>query len=286
MLIAACLAWCALAGVGMGDEVRAGQAERPAASAPRPPTTRLSDKVLADLDADEFDVRHLATRRLLADETITIEALADAYARAQTLEQRQRLLDVFRHQYLRLAMIAVAVPKAAGGIGASLDSLTAEDTGALKTPVVRVSGVFPGFPSYAALEHGDMVTAVDGKPLADAQTSEEVFARFRQGVQGRGAGQRIAMTLVRGGKTIEVKVELVSILALTAMYDSATRTLREPFQGLMEKTEEQLRSHRPGNPPPVLDQTAFVRALTRAMTVTAALQPMDKMDGVVPPGDE
>ena len=74
---------------------------------------------------------------------------------------------------------------------------------AFNGPGVRLGGVTPGSPADAAgLKEGDVITKLDGKDVADLRA----FSEFLRGAK---AGQVVAVTLLRDGKTIESRVTLV-----------------------------------------------------------------------------
>src|SRR3712207_405945 len=57
---------------------------------------------LEQLNDSDHAVREAATRRLLRDETLALDALRELYGRAESPEQRHRLIDVLRHHAIRL----------------------------------------------------------------------------------------------------------------------------------------------------------------------------------------
>jgi membrane-associated protease RseP (regulator of RpoE activity) len=70
-------------------------------------------------------------------------------------------------------------------------------------PGVRLSGVTPGSPAaMAGMKEGDVITRLDGKDIQDLRA----FSEF---LRGAVAGQSVAVTLLRDGKTLDIRVTLV-----------------------------------------------------------------------------
>jgi len=82
-------------------------------------------------------------------------------------------------------------------IGVRGRDVTADDVAQHKLPArsgVFVAGVDPGSPAAkAGLKAGDLITAVDGRPVAD-------MVQFFRQMLPKEVGQRVALTILRGGK--------------------------------------------------------------------------------------
>jgi serine protease Do len=94
---------------------------------------------------------------------------------------------------------------ARGWLGVSIQDVDQELVGALKLPVTRgilISDVRAGAPAArAGLRRGDVVTKVDGRAI-------ETTGQFRNQVAAAGAGRKVALEVVREGKTVGMTAEL------------------------------------------------------------------------------
>ncbi len=113
-------------------------------------------------------------------------------------------------------------------IGVSVQSVTPDMAAALKLPRpmgVLVNGLYPGGPAEkAGLRIGDIVTAVEGRPIAD-----DAALRFRLATLA--VGKRAALEVLRDGRPRQVEVPLI------APPEDPPRDLteiggRNPFSGL------------------------------------------------------
>ena len=137
----------------------------PEVSATRPatiPTGMIAASDLADLDNDHYAIRQLASRRLLADNSLSLDSIAQGYAAATTLEQKHRLMEVARHHFIRTIRREVFAGEPLGSIGISIASVPAGSEPGLGKPAIRVLATLPGFPAYPLLQSGDLITAVNG----------------------------------------------------------------------------------------------------------------------------
>jgi putative serine protease PepD len=74
---------------------------------------------------------------------------------------------------------------------------------AFEGPGVRVGGLVAGSPAEkAAIQEGDVITALDGKVVANLQAFSAMLAGFTP-------GQTVKATVVRQGKELTVAVTLV-----------------------------------------------------------------------------
>jgi hypothetical protein len=213
---------------------------------------------LNDLDSDDYKVREAATHRLLADNTLSVRDVRHLYARAATDEQRQRLLVVARHHFLRQvardkAVKAEKVPNLedakAGALGVHTDAVTAEELPELKVPAIRVTQRLAGFPAFAALKRDDLIIAVNGVNLSVnnlngpfagrligpdtiGNRARNIANRFSDLVKRHPAGTEIHFTVVRDRKTIRVDVTLANLNALDEMYQQVFDDIFAPQHGL------------------------------------------------------
>jgi Do/DeqQ family serine protease len=112
-------------------------------------------------------------------------------------------------------------------LGVRSDSVTREiarDLGLAKSGGVLISRVSPASPAAEArLEPGDVITAVDGQPVADNPDLQ-----YRLAV--RGVGQRVRLTIVRQGREATVDVALRAAPDNQAN-DARNITGQNPLQG-------------------------------------------------------
>ena len=94
---------------------------------------------------------------------------------------------------------------ARGWLGVSIQDVDQELVGALKLPVSRgilISDVRAGAPAArAGLRRGDVVTKVDGHVV-------ETTGQFRNQIAAAGSGRKVAIEVLREGKTVNLTAEL------------------------------------------------------------------------------
>lgn len=204
--------------------------------------------VLGQLNEPDYAAREDATRRLLQDQTIPLDDLRALYSRAETPEQRHRVMDVFRHHALRtMRERSFDETDAAPAVGFSHEVLPAGSMPGIDGPAIHVSATLPGFPAHAFLESGDLIVSVDEQPLPD----EVVTERFTQVLQRYRAGQMITLGVVRRGERLRMQLRLAGMDALEQIYaDNSPPSLRPPF--LQQWTAMQTRLLAEVLPPPVL----------------------------------
>jgi hypothetical protein len=94
-------------------------------------------------------------------------------------------------------------PAAPAGAGRRVSLGTVPDF-AFEGPGVRVSSVLAGSPAEAAgIRPGDVVVALDGRPVADLKA-------YSEALKARQAGDGVSIRLQRGSEALEVKAVLVT----------------------------------------------------------------------------
>ncbi len=174
---------------------------------------------LSALGDAEYDKRHAATKKLLADVKITRGDIAAAYRQATSAEQKQRLLTIGRHHVLRLMRQEKDAESRLGALGLRHEPVNAEDLPDVKQPAVRVRRTLPGFPAHAVLEAGDLILAVDGNFFQPNITNEQISTQFGDWIQRVVPGKTTKLTIMRGGKQIEAQTVVASLDALRMMFD-------------------------------------------------------------------
>lgn len=184
------------------------------------------EDTLADLDSPSYETRQRATEALLRDDTLTLDDVAELYARAESIEQRHRLLAVGRHHFLVALQAELFPPPGSGAIGMSHETVRVGDIAGLDTPAVHVLRTLPGFPAYARLRVDDLIVAYEGRPLPD----DLAATGFTPLIEGKSRGDTIELTILRDDQRQTLRFELASASALSALFDSGTLDLRPPFR--------------------------------------------------------
>lgn len=197
-------------------------------------TLASGDISVADLaalgDAD-YARRHEAMRRLLADESLSTAQIARAFHKAESVEQKHRLMSLARHHLLREARnrdfpmaAAVGFQNIPGALGLTHGPVTSEELPQLNQSGVRVRRTLPGFPAHAALEVGDLVLAIENNPIPAGFTADQISRHFGDAIQMVAAGDTVKLQVQRDGKVIDVKVRLAPHAALGGMYQPELRS--------------------------------------------------------------
>ncbi|MBI1338387.1 MAG: hypothetical protein GC164_15705 [Phycisphaera sp.] len=169
---------------------------------------------LSDLGSAEYSVRQSATRRMLADESLTREALRELYSRATSAEQRQRLLSIAHHVVVRDELAKRVQPGDKGAVGIVPIGLSKEELPELGRAAVGVASVFEGFPAYESLEVGDILLGANGKALGNNDNALLIQQEFVELIQDTPAGGKVIFQTLRDGKVRNITVRLAPLLSL------------------------------------------------------------------------
>lgn len=196
-----------------------------------PAQAQISAGDLAALGDADYAKRHAATRKLLADETVTPLKIADVFPKAESVEQKHRLMTIARHHLLRLARqrdypisplaAAQGVP---GALGLTHGPVTSDELPQLKQSAVRVRRTLPGFPAHAVLEAGDLILEVAGNAIPAGLSSDRISNHFGDAIRMIPAGQSVPLKIQRNGQLVDVKVTLGPLDALSGMYRPELRS--------------------------------------------------------------
>jgi len=209
------------------------------------------DAWLEQLDHESFEVRERATGELIRDGSVRLSRLLEAYDRATTTEQRFRLREAIRHHVVAELVVERFPAEGPGSIGILPIGVPANDLAGLNRTAVRVATVFAGFPAYTVLERGDLILAVEGRSIPQAETREEVASAFASLIKERRAGERIMLTVIgRDGRRREVSLTLANLQALREMYLPDGRSLRPGFRDAWRAMRRRLADRTPE--PPVI----------------------------------
>ena len=109
-----------------------------------------------------------------------------------------------------------------GWLGVMIQTLNRELADAMKLSTQRgviVSGIEPDSPAAkAGLQRGDVIVALDGKPLHSV-------GRLRSWIASRGSGAKISLRLLRDNKTMEIPVALGELPDQVARLGASQGTL-------------------------------------------------------------
>ena len=199
---------------------------------PEPPANAapLPEAILSDLNADTYAARESATRKLLADDGIDPQAVADLYAKATTPEQRNRLIDAARHHFIRRLRLQLFPGARLGALGVIQSAMAADQLPKIGRPAARVVATLPGFPAYVVLSAGDLVLAVNDEGLPPNLSPEETSAHFGRMIIDHRQDSVITLTVWRDERTIQVPVRLASSDAIRNMFEPSNQRLLPQYR--------------------------------------------------------
>ncbi|MEM8737184.1 MAG: PDZ domain-containing protein [Planctomycetota bacterium] len=191
------------------------------------------EAVVAELEHPDYEVRQLATDRLLVDETLTPADFAALAEAAGSPESRHRLLGVARHHTLRRLRRQVFPADGPASLGVSqptVQNVNRDPNAATQVVILRV---LPGFPAHGRLRPYDRVVALDGQAF-----HESPGMLFSDHIRRYRAGQEVRLTVKRGGETLDVVTPLANSTALVAMYVQPRLDLAPAFQRAWDRARE------------------------------------------------
>ncbi|MAE65387.1 MAG: hypothetical protein CMJ18_14035 [Phycisphaeraceae bacterium] len=195
---------------------------------------RLAGQLEA-LGSEKYEARTEATVRLLADTSISEDTIVQMYARATSVEQRERLLDIARHHLLRRLRIKLSPGSEDGSIGIYPAPMPRQALRKLRQPAIQVRRTLPGFPAYERLQAGDLILEIDGRRLGQKANGPDLSIQFVQMIKAKKAGRRIRLSILRYDQPKTVIVELAGRSALEAIYPEHRMIMRargQPLPGL------------------------------------------------------
>lgn len=169
-------------------------------------------RLVRDLGSPAYEAREAASEAIDQDIDLDLR-LVEAELRRSTLdlEQRQRLEALARQMFLR-------APRGALGVQFGTE---VEGGAQIQSTVIE-----EGFTAHEVLRPGDIITSVDGVAIASQDD-------MRSEILSRDAGQRMTLSVRRGGETIVVDVTLGPFSALRnasapqGAFEAAWRLRRE-----------------------------------------------------------
>ncbi len=145
------------------------------------------DGLLRDLNDDAFAVRERASALIAGDLSVPLDEIARALARPDlSPEQSARLAAAGEARF-------VNAPHAALGTSFQASFGT--------SPQVVIGRPQPGWDAARVLQPGDVIRAADGVVIDD-------FEQFRAILTAHDPGEAMALNILRGGRSIEVRVTL------------------------------------------------------------------------------
>lgn len=90
------------------------------------------------------------------------------------------------------------------------------------TTIDTVTSTISGTPASGALQHGDVITAVDGKPVNCHETALSM-------IRSKSPGQSVSLTITRGGKRREVTLRTVSYQGQPSIGVNVVESFSFPF---------------------------------------------------------
>ena len=245
-----------------------------------PPLREVSAALIDRLDDPSWEVREAASEELLTGADGLPAAIAAALPDAEGRpEVRARLIEALHHHFVReFRGIRAAAPGAEppglleqagraalrgrdpGSLGVSHQAFPPGSLPGVGAPSIAVVRTLPGFPAHGRLRPGDLITGLDGRPVAwpepvipdadarrrrrvapargrVAQQAAAAAAAFSAAVKDAGAGSSVRLRVLRGGRTLEVPVTLARAEDLRRLYPSglsarAEAAWRERLAGL------------------------------------------------------
>jgi hypothetical protein len=230
-----CGIWPSLA---IAQQTPTTQPSRASATKGASPVTEAQRATLRDLGGPSYTMREQAMATMLADESLTPEAIVELFTQTSSPEQRTRLRQVAQHHVIRrLWNQLVKNRSGTGSLGVIQQSVSDVDPNAnadappapdKSRGAVRVVRTLPGFPGAVYLRPGDVITAVNGTKLAEAANGRDLQESFRDLVIRSKAGATLRLTVTRENRETELAVQLAPAEALQAVYGRTGLMLLEP----------------------------------------------------------
>jgi len=178
--------------------------------------------------------REEATRTLLADTDLTLERIDQLRTVATTPEQQQRLSRLAEHHLIREMWQSARIDNQPPHLGICVEAVLPEMDHRLATPAVHVRAVMIGFPANGLIEPGDLIVAMDGRPIAHHGSPIKTAAAFEQKVQEKRVGQLIRLKVLRDAGSHTVRYRLPSKTAVQIFFNPSTGDMHPNTQALRD----------------------------------------------------
>lgn len=189
------------------------------------PTSDVA-QLLAQLSDPDFMTRENATTQLMTCDDVSDDQLSTALRTSKSPEVRQRLVQIAMHRFYAQLQInagpeVITLPDNGAALGVYFPEPRNENRFVVKahqhpmldTPAMLICFTYPGFPAYAYLRPGDLVTGMDGQTFTDDLTREEFSARIGR----HEPGEFIDLDLIRNSHPMHVRFRLDNKKRLSAV---------------------------------------------------------------------
>ncbi|MEM1353809.1 MAG: hypothetical protein AAGC44_10370 [Planctomycetota bacterium] len=204
-----------------------------------------SDELAVLLGDIDFEVRQEAMARLVADDTLDELVLRELLVKAETVEQRERLLIIAEHHVIRelreqfeadLAFIGTA------GVGFTYHAIEPGLNPHTERGASVVTHTMPGFPGFVHLRPGDVIVEINEIPCF-SRDENSIQIWVQRSISRQNAGSRITMVVYRRGVEMKLDFSASSITALNHFYQPSSdwgrsrlaRDYREHWEGVRER---------------------------------------------------
>ena len=203
------------------------------------PSVAASTPAISGIDDPAYETREAITRRLMADDTLDLERVAELYRQATNDEQRVRLLHVARHlavEQMAVELIPDENAPQPAALGVAHAYVAPGSMSGLEAPTVEVMQTIPGFPAHEHLQQGDLILSFNG--LNVPPLSENTG--FPSLIQAHPAGQRVTLEVLRNNLTLLITLDLGSARVLRELYSGEELMLREPYRSTWLSVRRQI----------------------------------------------
>jgi len=160
------------------------------------------DAAIGRLSSPEYKKREEATNSLIEVGAPAFARLRAAYEQIDDAEVRQRIERIIRTAYLNYYVLDQF-----GYLGITMQAQAAQQ---FQRPIpqgvsgIKVGNVMPNSgASRAGLRVEDLIIAIDGVLLADSGLNE--VGKFSEQIRARKPGTKMKMTVLRGGKQVDLE---------------------------------------------------------------------------------
>lgn len=176
-----------------------------AQAAPLPASQNDGHKLVMQLGAEVWAQREAALRALCLGPTSALPWLEKELQATHDPEVAARLVTICTHLHSKNTMILTGTTPILGISYAPQRG--SEEPGAAALGGILIQETLIGLPAYELLETGDVITHLNGQALGD-QTDP---SQFRTLIAQEKPGALVSLTVLRGGKTITVRLLLAGV---------------------------------------------------------------------------
>lgn len=172
-----------------------------------PPPSVPSDghKLIEQLGVEAWAQREAALRTLCLGPGSALPWLEKELLSTRDPEVAARLVTICTHLHSKNTMLLTGTTPILGISYAP--QRASEEPGATASGGILIQETLIGLPAYELLETGDMVTALNGQPLGDQMDPSQ----FRTLIAQEKPGTQVTLTVLRGGKTMNVRLLLAGV---------------------------------------------------------------------------